>query len=467
MADVEIKSRRQLVTDAITRIVTYTSQITWFGPNSVGSALANAIGGQTSLAYRLFKAVARRLSLRGAAGDVLTKVAAERGAQRRQDQRARVLVVLEPQSTTVSAITIGLTTRIEVASSSAFAAGDNVRVVNSDGTLTERADVISVSTGTGPNSGDEIEVSMLVNAYDPATDDTRVVLRHDVLPETEINSQSGAVFLTTEQITVGDFNPLLAGESSTLALVDKVWCEAKDAGAAGDIPPRSITGLAVADADVVRVYNPERAFGGADEESDPDLRHRTAHQGATRSRETEAWLEAIAVQGGFGVLRAIQLEPDEVATFRAAIIARNGGPLSERRRAAVQAYVQERVRSFTTIAIENAVLTAVEVEARVHLSPDVTLRQAWRAAGASLAQYLDYRKWEWGTDPDYLELLRRVRNADGILAVEETSFLPTANPDVADDSIPVLVRLSMQDIDSGDTINGALAVSFDSSPSEA
>lgn len=463
MSDVEIRSRRELVTDAIRRIVAYTDLLRWFGPNSVGGAFADALGGQTSLAYRLYKAVLRRLTLRAAEGDILTQVAAERGATRRSEQRSRVLVVFLPFSSNVTAITVGLTTAIEVESSEHFEADDSIRIVNADGSLTERLRVISIGVGTGPTGRDELVVASLANTYDVTNDPPRVVLRHTVGTLTELTTASGIVIATVERFSIGDFNPVLAGESTNLALVDKVWCEAKEEGTSGNIAPRDVTGLVVADDKVSSVYNPERGFGGGDEEADEDLRYRTAHQFTRRSRDTASWLEAICVEADHGVLRAVQLEADEVATFRIAVVARNGGPLSERRRASTEAYVQERVRGPITISVENAELTSVEIEFRCHLAPDTTLREAWLGASEAVVAYVDYRKWAWGTDVDHLELLRRCRNTSGIRSIEEDTFEPSQDVDVEDTSLPVVVRVSVMDLDTGETINAELATSFDSS----
>ena len=456
-------SRRELVAQAATRMLTYTDEVTYYGPNSVDTAIVETIGGSTSISYRLYKALTRRFTLIGSSGTSLTEVAAERGARRHKAQRSRLLVVIVPWSTTVTAITVGVTTDIEVDASTAFEVGDSIRIRNADGSITEKVTIVSIGDATGPNGGDELVVGSLSNTYDPTTEDVQVLLRHTIPLETLLTTKAGVGFATTGSITIGDFNPVLSGEGLALSLADKVWAEATSKGEAGNINPRSVTGFEVADPNVRTVYNPERGFGGAPEETDHDLRYRAAHRPARASQETPAWAEAIAVEADLDVLRAVVGTPTAISTLAIQLLARNGGPLAEKRLASVQNYIAARVRGYMAVACTNVELVSIEVEAQVQLDPDVTLRQAWVDASARIANYLDWRRWDFGADPDWTELLRLVKNSLGVRSVVDSTFLPAADPEVGDEQLPVFVRLSLQDLDTLETINGALAVSFDDS----
>lgn len=455
-------SRRELVAQASRRLLTYTDEITYFGPNSVDLAIAETLGGMTSVSYRLYKALLRRFTLIGSSGTVLTEVAAERGARRQKAQRSRLLVVFVPWSTTVTAITVGMTTRLEVEDSSAFEVGDSIRIRNADGSNTERLSIIDLIQGTGPNGNDELEVGSLTYTYD-VSEDTQVLLRETIPVQTLITTKVGVGFATTSTITIGDFNAVLSGEGAALALADKVWCEATTKGDQGNINPQSVTGLAVPNPNVRRVHNPERAFGGAAEETDFDLRYRAAHRPARASQETPAWAEALAVEADADVLRAVIAPPTAISTLAIQLLARNGGPLTAKRLRSVENYIGARVRGYMAVSCSNVTLVSIEVEAQVQLDPDVTLRQAWVDAGSRIANYIDYRRWEFGLDPDWTKLLGLVKNSLGVKAVVDSTFLPSSNPEVGNEQLPVFVRLSLQDIDTLETINGALAVSFDDS----
>lgn len=464
MTQPPLKTRRELVADAVRRIITYTDEIAWFGSNSTVGALAQAIGGQASLTYRLYKGVLRRFSLRAATGDWLDVVAAERGADRLDAQRARVLVVFRPVTATVSAIDeTGPTVEIDVDDATGIEAGDSVRIINEDGSLTERLTVSAVTEGGGASGADLLEVPSLANTYTPSTETVSILLRHRIEAETELTTEAGVGLQIKQAVTIGDLNPLLAGEGTALALLDKAWAEATIAGASGNIDPQSITGFVIPDAKVASVQNPERGFGGADEESDEDLRFRAAHRPARRSQTTEAWAEALARESQRRALRMRQEPADEVSTMQFRILARNGGPLTEKQRRAVENYIEARTRAYMGIRVLNVELTSVEVEAQVKLDPDVTLRQAWIDAASRISDYIDYRRWEWGDDVSALELRRRLELATGIESVVVGSFLPAADVEVADTSLPAFVRLSLEDVDTGRTINGTLAQTFDDS----
>lgn len=463
MAGPTIYSRRELVQQAQRRILTYTDRLTWFGTNSVGKAIAETVGGAANQGYRLYKALQRRFTLLGSAGDALTEVAGERGAKRRGPSRSRLLVVVVPWSSTVTAITPGLGTAIEVLDSSRFTAGDSVRIRNVDGSVTEKTTILSISSGSGPNGGDELNVGSLIFSYTPADDDVQVLLRHAIPTETVITTQAGVGFQTTAPITIGDFNPLLAGESPPLALADKVWCEATITGASGDVDPRTVSGLQVPDTQVRNLYNPERGFGGDDTETDPELRYRAAHRPSALAQETLSWIEALAVEADQNVLRATTRPSDAISTLSIAVLSTNGGPLGVKALAALETYVGARVRSYMVVDASNVDLVAIEVEAQVKLAPNVTLRQAWVDASARVANYTDFRRWDWEKTVDWLEILRQVGLARGVQAVVQSTFLPAADIPIGPTQLPVLVRVSLQDVDTLKKINAQLAVSFASS----
>ena len=147
----KLSSRRELVAQAIRRWITYTDEVTYFAANSVDTAIAEVVAGQASLGVRLYKALVRRQSLATAVGEQLSEVAGEHGADRLDAQRSRVLIVLVPHSTVITAISYGLTILLEVEDASEFAVGDSIRIRTVDGTQTEKLDVIGRTANTGPN----------------------------------------------------------------------------------------------------------------------------------------------------------------------------------------------------------------------------------------------------------------------------------------------------------------------------
>jgi hypothetical protein len=453
----------ELTADFVRRVITYTDEITLFSENSVGGALAKASAEQTAMGQTNYRALLRRQSLLGAQGDAAVRVAEEYGVPRLGPQRAQVLVIVRPWTTTVTAITDG---KLEVDDSSHFEAGDSARIVSFDGETTELLTVHAVTTGTGPNGGDELDVGLVVGSYTPDDDTPVTLLLRQVLAEgTVFTSSAGVTFESLDSLSVGDSNPVLAGESEALGLADKVWCEASTAGAAGNIEALTVTGLQDPNDKIRSVLNPSRGFGGADEEPEFSMKYRAAHAPQRGAIETPAFLENLARRGNTKVLRAFQEDSGEISTLAVRVIKRAGGGLGSAELEALGRFMSDRLRSENTVLCRNVVLTAVEVIATVDLDPGKDTRKkrltdAWRRAADSLATYLDYQKWPAGLEVDEAELLTIVRTTRGIAGLTTSSFQPQENVPVDVASVPTLARFVLIDATNGYTVGADLSVTF-------
>lgn len=460
-----IKTRRQLVTEFIRRFVTYTDRLTWFGANSSSRAFAMAFAAWIEGCYQLYVGIVRRFTVRGGADDILEDVCAERGVKRLGANRSKLYVVVSPLTANAEDVTIGTGPvgggdEIEVDDSTIFQVGDSIRIRNGDGSVTETATIAGISIGTGFHGDDELEiVGALVGAYTPAADDVDVLLREAIPAGEQVNTSVGVSFHTLDALTTGDSNPIMDGESTSLGLADKVWCECTTTGANGDVEVLTVTDFATAYR-IAGVFNPERGSGGGDEEPDYELKYRTIHAPTIANQETMAWVETVLKASSQDVLRGINATGTAVGTMYAAALRRNGGSFSAAQLTAMNAYASARARSYLSVSISNVTLTSVEVEARITLEPGYTLEEVWRAAADALVEFLDYRIWPWGQDVDEADLLTLVNSVAGVGSLETSSFLPAADTTVAADSLPTLARLSLEDMDTGATYNADLAVSF-------
>lgn len=456
---VTLKTRQQLVEEWIRRFIAVTPEVTYFGSNGVVQGFARSTGALAAQAYLLYVALLRRLTLQAAQGAALTERAAEAGATRRGGVRAKLLIVVVPFAAQVLSITTGATDLIEVDDSSGLLAGDEIRVVNGDGTETETATIIAITTGTGPNGGDELEVAPLTGTYSPSTDTVRVILRTTVPTGTQITTATGISFQTLAPVVTSDANPVLAGETGALALADKVWCEAVNTGADGNVDAGSVTGFTPAIRGLTPA-NPEPGTGGADTENDLDLKYRAMHQGTLANQETLAWIETLCGASNQEALRAVRRPVASAGTLGIAVLKRNGGTFNNADLLAMQAYADARVRSYMVTSIDNVLLTAVEVEAQITLDPDTDLRTVYVAAAARLADYLDFRKWPFGQTVDEAALLSIVQQTPGVASLVTATFQPASDVAVAATSLPTLARLSLQDTTTGAAINADLALGF-------
>lgn len=456
----ELRKPEQYTEEWIKRFRRYTDQVTWFGRNSVARAWAGATAGLAYNSHLLYTALLRRFTLLSASDDVATEVAAERGAERFGAQRAKMLVIFTPTSANVQAITSAGTDKIEVDDSAGFTATNSIRIRNGAGTVTETATIIAVTSGTGPGGGDEIEVATLSGTYAPSTDDVDILLRKTIPIGSTLSTSAGVNFETLASVTTGDANAVLDGESSSLSLADKVWAEAVVAGASGNVDALSAEDLAPSVAGLLSVSNPERATGGADTETDFDLKYRAVHGPSGLSQETRSWLESIAKLGNIDVLRVVQVASTVSGQMEAKVLHRSGNVFTTAALDALELYIGQRSRSHMTVSLQNITLTAVEVEAQITIDTDTTLEAVWKSASGRLADYLDYRKWDFGADVDEAKLLSLLVDTPGVSSVDTAAFLPAANVVVAADSLPHLVRLSLLDTATATTVNASLSQSF-------
>lgn len=167
-----LPTRDELVRAWVRLFATYQDVVTWFGSKSVARAFGIAVGELASMAVDLKVALLRRFTLLGASGEDLIAVAAEHGVRPLPDARSRLLLVVVPETTTVTAITLGSGPvaggdELEVEDSSAFGVGASIRIRNVDGSTTEAQTIVGISAASGPGGGDELEVGTLAGTYAP------------------------------------------------------------------------------------------------------------------------------------------------------------------------------------------------------------------------------------------------------------------------------------------------------------
>lgn len=451
-----VKTRIQLLQDWIRRVLTYTSLVSYFGPNSLLLAWGKATATLVESAHQHYLSLQRRVLLSAATGDWLSAVARERGAERQTQLSGGVFVVFQPVQANVTLINIGAVPGfddITVDDGADFLALDEIRIRNGTGATTETA-IIAAKP-----SANVLRVATLVNAYTPATDDVDVLFRIGVPAGTLVRGAGRATFATTTALTTSDSNAVLDGESTSLALADKAWCEATVRGADGAVDAGTITQMVTPIRGIRAVINPAPSTGAAAEESDGDVRYRAAHWPSMLSQETEAGLQELARAANSSCLRCAHVDSDTVGQMDIRVLHR-GGAFSADELAEIGTYIGDRIRSGLDVVAANVTLTAVNVQASVTLDPGSTLEDAWRAAASRLSDFLDASTWTFGEDVSAADLLVLVRQTDGIASVDASSFLPAADVTVGATSLPTLAYLAMRDTDTGDTVLASLVQSW-------
>jgi hypothetical protein len=460
-----MKSRLDLLQEWIRRVVAYTNRIAWFGPNSVARAIGKATAASTENAYQLYVRLGQRFSVLNALGDDLVSAAAEKGVEKLTSTNARVLVVIQPRTANVTNIdTAGANDLVEVDDSTGFDAAMEFVIRNQDASLQETATIIAITTGTGPNGGDELEVAPLVETYNFAGEDIDILAHVTIPARTGISTQVGVGFETLEAVTIGESNPVLDGEGTALALCDKVWCEALVRGASGNIEPLTVSGFTDGLPDGVRgVYNPERGYGGADTESDLELKARAITQPSIANIETTDWIEKIAKASNGDVLKAVRDGTYVLGSMRVLLLHRNGGGFDATEKADMATYIEARVRSYLGVELDDIELTSLEIAATLTLEADVVFETVWRDFASKVAELIDWRKWVVKDEEQTVssdELYKLLVNTPGVATVDAVSFLPADDLVVPAYSVPNLTVISLLDATSSETINAPLTMSF-------
>lgn len=457
-------TRGELYRKAVLLVRAYTDRLTYFGPNSVVAALLQVAAFMGEIGSQLAAATQRRASLLAAEGEDLDNLLAENGTERRTGTRAQALVVLRPFKAAVTNIDIGGGTGtndlIEVDDGSGFEAAMSIRIRSADASVTEAKTIVAITTGTGPNGGDELEVTALAGTYLYASTDVAVLARVTIPAGSSFATSSGVSLSTLDEVTTGDANPALDGMSTSVALADVVVAEADEVGTAGNIAPYDITNLTTPITGLVEAFNPVAAQGGTDEESDAQARVRAIGQPAAANLDTEAWLYALARAGDEDVLRVRVLQAEAINEVNVGVLTRSGGSLGSTAKTALAEYLAARSRAGLDYAIDDITLTEVSIVATVSLARGATLRGVWIAVCSAVADYLDYETWEWGADVDAGTLYDIVRAVTGIESIDPDGFTPGADVTVGADSLPVLVNVQLVDAATGETVGADLTAVY-------
>lgn len=435
--------------------------LTYYGPSSVTLGLLQGPATLAEGGDRIEERLMERHFLAPSRGDNLTVAAGERGASRDRDRYAAVLVVIAPEKTTATALAhfSGSQDDITVADGSKFGVAASIRIRSADGITSEAATIASKP------SANVLRVGTLTNyaAYSAdigAGDPVGVLYRATVPVNSPIETEGGVTFVTQAAVTTGEANPIMDGESGALSLADKVWAEATTPGAAGNIAIGTVKGLNPAITGVRVVFNPEKGQGGADEQSDNDLKDYAIHGPAGYGQQTLAWYEAIGRIGNRYLLRVLSSRSDILRAITLEVVRVNLGAFTSTELAALGAYLTDRVKDGITVSCENATFTAVEVDASIYKASGATLAGIGKAYSDAVGRWIDPRAWTRGEAVDNSLLLTMLRATAGVRAVVTSTFSPAAPVEVASNSLPRLVRITLTDQDTGQVWNGELTQSY-------
>ena len=438
----------------IDSFMTYTDKLRYFGDNSVNLAIVKTIANPLSEAFYQLDEVSKSIFLKSAEGRSLDFLGLERGIQRVQESFSSTFVVFQSEKQQITDVTIAAAPGfddIEVQDGSEFEAGDLIRVIQSLGS----PPASETKTISSKPSDNVIRVSTLANTYQ---DGDFVVMRVTVPEGTEVQSVNGVSFKTTEAITTGDNNVALLGESTALSLADKVLVRSKTSGDSSNVQAFSITTLVSAVDGIRSLTNPLPATGGGGLELDGNYRARIQRYPTNLNQTTQVWFEEAIKDVNRNVLRAYAREGSDFRLVEIIVASRSGSNLTSNELSEIQDAMEQRIRGNIDVVATNIAFTSVAVSASITIAKSANLNDVYRDVATRIANFLDWRTWEFGEDVDQADLLSLLNNTSGVENVE--GFLPAVDVSVSTTSIPRFVSLSLEDADTGDTINASLTQSF-------
>ena len=446
---------RDIEKSLIDSLISYTDKLRFYGDNSVNLALVKTLANPLSEASYQSEQAEKAVLLKSAEQSALDSLGLERGLARVQESFSSTYVIFQSENQQIVDINLAVAPgvdEIEVQDGSEIDIGMSIRITQTTGSppLSETKTV----TANGANAN-FLRVSTLANTY--AAEDF-VIVRVTVPEGTEVQSTSGISFKTTEQIVTGDNNVALLGESTALSLSDKVLVRSMTSGVSANVQAFTITTLVSAVDGIQSVTNPLSATGRGGLELDGNYRSRIQRYPANLNQTTQIWFEEAAKDVNTTVLRTYAEEGTDFRAVNIIAASRSGATLSANEKTELQDAIEQRIRGNCDVTVTDVTFTSVEVTATISLRKDVNLNDVYIAAATRIANFLDWRVWDFGQDVDSADLLSLLNNTDGVDNVED--FTPTTDVSVAATSLPRFVRLALEDEDTGDIIDATLTQSF-------
>jgi hypothetical protein len=224
-----------------------------------------------------------------------------------------------------------------------------------------------------------------------------------------LSNISGIQYVTTTEVIVGLSNPVLLGQSASIALGNRTIATCSVAGNEGKVQANELTVFASAIPGITAVTNPvpSQPRSSVDIESDDAFRQRATALIPAWDISTQAFFESLAVRGNAKVLKSLAKKIPLTDGTRIYVATRSGEELTDEELSDLAIYIYDRSRAFDTVECANMVMTDIFINYECVLPSDVVLTDYYTQIADALADYFDYSIW----NPDDMVI------DDNILAV--------------------------------------------------
>lgn len=279
-----------------------------------------------------------------------------------------------------------------------------------------------------------------------------------VIPEnTQVTGDHGFVFETLAAATIGtdgDYNFGSEGLGCT------VVAQSTASGAGTRVAENTINQMVTPITGVSSVSNPLPAYYGADEETDEEFRYRIKHRISILNNGTTAFVAEACKEVNEDINR-VYVEKVGGDVLNVYTVTRSNTFLSSSQKSAIKAHLNDKWKILPQINIVDIPFTSINVYIKVRPVDGASLQETFVSIADDIMDFLDFRRWPFGENVSSDDILNICLNNEAVDDIDVTTFSPSDNIDVANNSIPMLENITMINMDNEtDTINLDLNPSY-------
>lgn len=252
-------------------------------------------------------------------------------------------------------------------------------------------------------------------------------------------------FATQNQIVLGAANPGIVRPIGAASIGDIVIAESTITGSSTKVSAKELTELLVPITGVT-VTNLAPSLGGADAESDEELRTRILSQIDLFAQGTQAFYEACARAANETVLLAKPLALSNNSII-VSLVKNNLSNYTAAELTTISDYIYANQRALQNITAINASRRSIEISGAIYLQPNYSPTTAFSNIAAKIADYVT-SKFGFAAEINYNDVITEIMKAEGVIGIDLSRFFinnAKENIRCSIEEVPVFTYLQMLD----------------------
>lgn len=261
----------------------------------------------------------------------------------------------------------------------------------------------------------------------------------------QITTSAGQAFLISGTV---EMTPTYAGSRTAMA---KAIAVSTGTGLSQNVATGTLTQLlsptvvGLPQGVTLEARNDGPAQGGADEESDAELRTRVAGIFAGLNQGTRAFYDAQVRAINPDITRVYVGRGPELGQVKVYCATRSGASLTEPERIALEKALAEKTPVQTYVSVENMVFIPIDIAFSSTIRAGYTIVDAANQVGAALSEYLNWTVWPFETAVQADDLLRICSGVEAVDDLAITSFSILQNVSLEKTQLPRLGSVTITD----------------------